>query len=84
MNQLYLAEKQNIFVCDLMSRVCASIRLCACVYPWCFGGLLVIIRRKRLCDCILPVKAGREGGEGGDQRLSDPPCEILLQQQTGF
>lgn len=63
--RLYLAEKQDNFVCvwDLMNWVCTSIRLCVCAYPWCCGGAPVIIRRKRLCDYILLAKRDGRGLE---------------------
>lgn len=57
--------KNKLFlrVCDLVNRVCKSIGLCACGFLCHCRGSLPIIRRKRLCNCILPVQAGRERGE---------------------
>lgn len=46
-----------------MNWVCTSIRLCVCAYPWCCGGALLIIRRKRLCDYILLAKRDGRGLE---------------------
>lgn len=53
-----------VCLCDLLNRVCTSIGLCVCAYPWCCWGVPAIIRRKRLCDCILPTQAGKERWEG--------------------